>query len=131
METGKRRTRDLRTSSISASFAAAEQTAHGPGAVRVLIYRLCNCRERVQSTVRGHLRTGSAAEFPENLCPGCAPSGSWRRPKSPALNTNLVGGPGFEPGASRSRTVRAAKLRQPPTLRHARQSRASGRDNRF
>src|SRR5438105_1410408 len=30
---------------------------------------------------------------------------------------NLVGGPGFEPGASRSRTVRAAKLRQPPTLR--------------
>src|SRR5207253_3746687 len=27
----------------------------------------------------------------------------------------LVGGPGFEPGASRSRTVRAAKLRQPPT----------------
>lgn len=29
----------------------------------------------------------------------------------------LVGGPGFEPGASRSRTVRAAKLRQPPTLR--------------
>ena len=26
----------------------------------------------------------------------------------------LVGGPGFEPGASRSRTVRAAKLRQPP-----------------
>ncbi len=27
----------------------------------------------------------------------------------------MVGGPGFEPGASRSRTVRAAKLRQPPT----------------
>jgi Phage integrase family len=26
----------------------------------------------------------------------------------------LVGGPGFEPGASRSRTVRAAGLRQPP-----------------
>src|SRR5712691_1420956 len=25
--------------------------------------------------------------------------------KSPVLNTNLVGGPGFEPGASRSRTV--------------------------
>ncbi len=35
--------------------------------------------------------------------------------KSPILNSNLVGGPGFEPGASRSRTVRAAKLRQPPT----------------
>jgi hypothetical protein len=29
----------------------------------------------------------------------------------------VVGGPGFEPGASRSRTVRAAKLRQPPTRR--------------
>ena len=29
--------------------------------------------------------------------------------------TEVVGGPGFEPGASRSRTVRAAKLRQPPT----------------
>ncbi len=27
----------------------------------------------------------------------------------------LVGGEGFEPSASRSRTVRAAKLRQPPT----------------
>ena len=27
----------------------------------------------------------------------------------------VVGGPGFEPGASRSRTVRAAELRQPPT----------------
>ena len=26
----------------------------------------------------------------------------------------MVGGPGFEPGASRSRTVRAAGLRQPP-----------------
>jgi hypothetical protein len=26
----------------------------------------------------------------------------------------VVGGPGFEPGASRSRTVRAAGLRQPP-----------------
>src|SRR4029077_9349347 len=35
--------------------------------------------------------------------------------KSSILNTRLVGGPGFEPGASRSRTVRAAKLRQPPT----------------
>src|SRR6185295_6791251 len=32
-------------------------------------------------------------------------------------SSKLVGGPGFEPGASRSRTVRAAKLRQPPTLR--------------
>ena len=30
---------------------------------------------------------------------------------------NLVGGEGFEPSASRSRTVRAAKLRQPPTGR--------------
>lgn len=30
-------------------------------------------------------------------------------------DTDLVGGPGFEPGASRSRTVRAAELRQPPT----------------
>jgi len=39
---------------------------HGPGALRALIYRLCNCRPRVQSTVRGHLRTGSAAEFLEN-----------------------------------------------------------------
>src|ERR1700687_5831723 len=39
---------------------------------------------------------------------------SWR-PKSAILNSKLVGGPGFEPGASRSRTVRAAKLRQPPT----------------
>jgi hypothetical protein len=28
----------------------------------------------------------------------------------------VVGGPGFEPGASRSRTVRAAGLRQPPHL---------------
>jgi hypothetical protein len=39
--------------------------------------------------------------------------------KSPILNTKMVGGPGFEPGASRSRTVRAAKLRQPPTTRPA------------
>src|SRR6202158_6523254 len=30
---------------------------------------------------------------------------SWR-PKSAILNSKLVGGPGFEPGASRSRTVR-------------------------
>src|SRR5438105_3533459 len=43
----------------------------------------------------------------------------------------LVGGPGFEPGASRSRTVRAAKLRQPPTLEHARTDRAPGREHRF
>ncbi len=28
----------------------------------------------------------------------------------------VVGGPGFEPGASRSRTVRAAGLRQPPPV---------------
>ena len=28
----------------------------------------------------------------------------------------MVGGPGFEPGASRSRTVRAAGLRQPPLV---------------
>src|SRR5712691_7129442 len=28
--------------------------------------------------------------------------------KSPVLNTNLVGGPGFEPGASRSRTLRTS-----------------------
>jgi hypothetical protein len=36
--------------------------------------------------------------------------------KSPILNTKMVGGEGFEPSSSRSRTVRAAKLRQPPTL---------------
>jgi hypothetical protein len=38
------------------------------------------------------------------LCPG----GSRRRPKSPVLNTNLVGGEGFEPSSSRSRTVSVA-----------------------
>jgi len=37
--------------------------------------------------------------------PRLCPVASGRRQKSPVLNTNLVGGPGFEPGASRSRTV--------------------------
>src|SRR5206468_4142969 len=58
-----------------ARAARPSHVPHGPGAVRVLIYRLCNCRERVQSMVRGHFRTGSAAEVLENLCPGCDPAG--------------------------------------------------------
>src|SRR2546430_16035575 len=33
--------------------------------------------------------------------------------RNPILNTKMVGGPGFETGASRSRTVPAAKPRQP------------------
>src|SRR5262252_2949425 len=38
------------------------------------------------------------------------------RLRGPDPNAKLVGGPGFEPGASRSRTVRAAGLRQPPLV---------------
>lgn len=39
---------------------------------------------------------------------------SYRQGCSRVRIGELVGGPGFEPGASRSRTVRAAGLRQPP-----------------
>jgi hypothetical protein len=38
-----------------------------PGAVRVLIYRLCISGERVQSTLAIHGTGAAAAEFPENL----------------------------------------------------------------
>jgi hypothetical protein len=44
---------------------------HGPGAVRVLIYRLCDGRERVQSTAAIHLNGSVAADFQENLGHGC------------------------------------------------------------
>ena len=55
--------------------------------------------------------------FPTNLCPGCAPRTLVVELETTILNSTLVGGPGFEPGASRSRTVRAAGLRQPPNPR--------------
>src|ERR1700694_2313083 len=56
-------------------------------------------------TVRGHLRTGLSRRVPEESVPRLWPGALRRRQKSPILNTKLVGGPGFEPGASRSRTV--------------------------
>ena len=37
---------------------------HGPGAVRVLMYRLCESRERVQSTVRNPLGRGCRHQVP-------------------------------------------------------------------
>src|ERR1700694_274085 len=59
-------------------------------------------------TVRGHLRTGLSRRVPEESVPRLWPGGLRRRQKSPILNTKLVGGPGFEPGASRSRTLRTS-----------------------
>ncbi len=69
-------------------------SAHGHGAVRALIYRLCNCRARVQSTVRGHLRTGLSRRVPGESVPRLCPVGSGRRPKSPILNTAKIPGGG-------------------------------------
>src|SRR6266540_4948586 len=98
-----RRTRDFR------DFARLDfrtRVSHGPGAVRLLIYRLCKCRDRVQSRVRGHLRNGLGRRVPGESVPRLCPGSPGRRQKSPVLNTEMVGGPGFEPGASRSRTLR-------------------------
>ena len=57
--------------------------------------------------------------WPAAPCPPCVLQGRNRDRADATGGTfefkKLVGGPGFEPGASRSRTVRAAKLRQPPT----------------
>jgi hypothetical protein len=41
---------------------------HGPGAVRVLIYRLCDSRERVQSTVRNPLERGLPRPSSKKIC---------------------------------------------------------------
>src|SRR5207245_6059822 len=90
------------------------QVPHGPGAVRVLI----SAKQHLGPSSDGRQPPSNAltpASFPTNLCPGCAPQTLVVKLQTTILNSNLVGGPGFEPGASRSRTVRAAKLRQPPT----------------
>jgi len=49
---------------VDSAFDFRTQVPHGPGAVRVLIYRLCDSRQRVQSTVRNPHERGCRRRVP-------------------------------------------------------------------
>ena len=49
---------------VHSAFDFQTQVPHGPGAVRVLIYRLCDSRVRVQSTAAIHLGGGCRRPLP-------------------------------------------------------------------
>ena len=49
---------------VDSAFDFRTQVPHGPGAVRLLVYRLCDTRERVQSTDAIHLNGGCRRRVP-------------------------------------------------------------------
>src|SRR6266511_2577496 len=82
---------------------------HGPGAVRLLVYRRTKVDARVQTRARNPLQKGLPAPMSLKICDSCD-TVVLGAPRSKALTDvsefrTWSGGPGFEPGASRSRTV--------------------------
>ncbi len=68
------------------------------------------CKAMVKGRLLGYL----ARDISTRLAPAVDMKASTEESASPTLAlgpTEMVGGPGFEPGTSRSRTVRAADLR--------------------
>src|SRR5713226_1172197 len=57
-----------RHTGVDSAFDFQTQVPHGPGAVRVLIYRLCDSRERVQLTVRNPLGRGLPPPSSKKIC---------------------------------------------------------------
>jgi hypothetical protein len=53
---------------VECAFDFRTQVPHGPGAVRMLIYRLCDSRGRVQSTVAIHLNGGLPPPSSWKIC---------------------------------------------------------------
>jgi len=88
-----------------------EEMTHGPVPVRPLVHRLPNGGAQVQTRAGNHLETRLRAP---NLSKICDTSVTRLCPPAPSVNAclmllnskNMVGGPGFEPGASRSRIRR-------------------------
>jgi hypothetical protein len=79
---------------VAGALDFRSQLTHGPGAVSVLIYGLYISRERVQSTVRGHLRTGLRRKFLA-ICAPAVPRRLWTTPEVGGFEYKFGRGPGI------------------------------------
>jgi hypothetical protein len=81
---------------VDSAFDFRTQVLHGLGAVRVLMYRLCDSRERVQSTVAIHLNGGLPPPSSWKICDLPCDTATAREPSDALILSSKNGrGPGI------------------------------------